>query len=51
MADRIGFHLAATLLALYSISPLRGQKIPHPDTIEYTDRAIRYVYSTLFLHG
>ncbi|PVF98743.1 cytochrome P450 [Serendipita vermifera] len=43
MADRIGFHLAATILALYSISPLKDQIIPDPNTIEYTDRVIRHV--------
>ncbi|PVF98744.1 cytochrome P450 [Serendipita vermifera] len=42
LADRVGFHLATTLLALYSILPLEGHKVPDPNSIQYNDGTIRY---------
>jgi hypothetical protein len=41
LADRAGFHIAATTIALYNIVPLEGAKIPDPNTIEYTDSGFR----------
>jgi hypothetical protein len=41
LADRAGFNIAATTIALYKIVPLEGAEIPDPDTIEYTDTAFR----------
>jgi hypothetical protein len=41
LADRAGFLIAATTIALYDIVPLEGAKIPDPNTIEYTDAAFR----------
>jgi len=41
LADRTGFHIAATTTALYNIGPLEGTEIPDPDTIEYTDTGFR----------
>lgn len=42
LADKVAFHLAITILALFNIVPLDGCKIPDPDTIEYTDTAFRH---------
>jgi hypothetical protein len=41
LADRAGFLIAATTIALYNIVPLEGAKIPDPNTIEYTDAVFR----------
>jgi len=41
LADRTGFHIAATTIALYNIVPLEGEEIPDPNTIEYTKTALR----------
>ena len=41
LADRIGFHMAASMVALYNIVPLEGQARPKPETVEYTDAGIR----------
>jgi hypothetical protein len=41
LADRAGFHISATTIALYNIVPLEGAEIPEPDTIEYADTAFR----------
>lgn len=53
LADRIGFHIAATTLALYGICPLEGQAAPTPNTARYNGELIRYAnyipFSTLVL--
>ena len=41
LADRTGFHIAATTIALYNIVPLEGEEIPDPNTIEYKKTALR----------
>lgn len=41
LGDRAGFHVAATIIALYNIVPLEGAKIPDPNAVEYTDAAFR----------
>jgi hypothetical protein len=41
LADRTGFHIAATTIALYNIVPLEGEEIPDPNTIEYTNTIFR----------
>jgi hypothetical protein len=41
LADRAGFHIAATTIALYKILALEGAKIPDPRTVEYTGDAFR----------
>lgn len=41
LADRAGFHIAASTVALYNIVPLEGANIPDPNTVEYTDTAFR----------
>jgi hypothetical protein len=41
LADRAGFNIAATTIALYNIVPLEGAEIPDPNTIEYTDTTFR----------
>ena len=43
LADRLGFHYAATMAALFSILPLEGKTIPDPETIVYSDVALRWV--------
>lgn len=50
-ADRVVLHVVATIISLFHIAPLDGKKIPDPQSVEYTDLAIRYEtasqYSTL----
>ncbi|KIM28319.1 hypothetical protein M408DRAFT_69838 [Serendipita vermifera MAFF 305830] len=41
LADRIGFHLGATVAALYDVAPLEGKSRPNPQSVEYTDTALR----------
>jgi hypothetical protein len=41
LADRSGFLIAATTIALYNIVPLEGATIPDPNTIEYSDATFR----------
>ncbi|KIM23782.1 hypothetical protein M408DRAFT_250244 [Serendipita vermifera MAFF 305830] len=41
LADRTGFHVAASLVALYDLVPLKGQSRPDPASVVYTDAAFR----------
>jgi hypothetical protein len=41
LADRAGFNIAATTIALYNVTPLEGAEIPDANTIEYTDTIFR----------
>lgn len=41
LADRLGFHIAATTLYLYEILPLEGKERHRPDTVGYTGNTIR----------
>ncbi|PVF97326.1 cytochrome P450 [Serendipita vermifera] len=39
-ADRMVFHLAATVISLYKVEPLEGNGIPDPDNIKYTPKML-----------
>jgi len=41
LADRSGFHIAASTAALYDIVPLEGRTRPDPKSVEYTDTLFR----------
>jgi hypothetical protein len=41
LADKILFHVAATTVSLFTVTPLDGSRIPDPNTVEYTDAALR----------
>ncbi|PVF93579.1 cytochrome P450 [Serendipita vermifera] len=41
LADRVVFHLVTTVISLYKIEPLKGSKIPDPNSIEYTPTTIQ----------
>lgn len=41
LADRTGFHMGATIAALYDVAPLEGKSRPRPESAEYTDSLIR----------
>ncbi|KIM28307.1 hypothetical protein M408DRAFT_69816 [Serendipita vermifera MAFF 305830] len=43
LADRMGFHMCATIAALYDVAPLEGKSRPRPESAEYTDSLIRWV--------
>jgi hypothetical protein len=43
IADRSGFHVAASTAALYDIAPLEGRTRPDPKSVKYTDTAFRRV--------
>jgi cytochrome P450 len=40
LADRVVFHIVATIVSLYNVETLEGQKIPDPNSIEYLPRAV-----------
>ncbi|PVF93566.1 cytochrome P450 [Serendipita vermifera] len=40
-ADRVAFHMVTTIISLYNVEPLEGQKIPDPTTIEYSPKAVQ----------
>lgn len=42
LADRMVFHIVATINSLFHIVPLQGKTIPDPDTVVNTDTFIRY---------
>ncbi|PVF92944.1 cytochrome P450 [Serendipita vermifera] len=42
LADKVAFHVAATTMALFDVVPLEGRTIPDPDSVEYTDAALRH---------
>ncbi|KAG8797782.1 hypothetical protein FRC17_007646 [Serendipita sp. 399] len=39
LADRAGFHIAASTMSLFDVLPLEGQTVPHPDDVEYSTSA------------
>ncbi|KIM28303.1 hypothetical protein M408DRAFT_23708 [Serendipita vermifera MAFF 305830] len=41
LADRTGFHMGATIAALYDVAPLEGKSRPRPESAGYTDSFIR----------
>ncbi|KIM28323.1 hypothetical protein M408DRAFT_329427 [Serendipita vermifera MAFF 305830] len=41
LADRTGFHISATIAALYDVVPLEGKSRPKPELVEYTDTFFR----------
>ncbi|PVF97212.1 cytochrome P450 [Serendipita vermifera] len=41
LADRVMFHIVTTVVSLYNVEPLEGQKIPDPNSIEYLPRAVQ----------
>jgi cytochrome P450 len=41
LADRIGFHIAATTMSLFQILPLEGKQAPTPDTAVYFGDLLR----------
>jgi hypothetical protein len=40
-ADRAVFHMVATIISLYKVEPLEGQRIPDPSRIQYTSTAVQ----------
>lgn len=40
-ADRTGFHLVTTAIALFDINSLPGESVPHPATVQYLKRGMR----------
>lgn len=43
LADRFGFHLVTTIMAVYDVLPLEGAPPLDPNAIQYTGNLIRYV--------
>ncbi|KIM19581.1 hypothetical protein M408DRAFT_31099 [Serendipita vermifera MAFF 305830] len=41
LADRIGFHIGATVATLYDVAPLEGKSRPQPKLAQYTDTVLR----------
>ncbi|PVF93573.1 cytochrome P450 [Serendipita vermifera] len=41
LADRIIFHLVATIISLYKVEPLEGHKIPDRKSVEYAPKAVQ----------
>ncbi|PVF97327.1 cytochrome P450 [Serendipita vermifera] len=41
LADKVAFHIVATIVSLFNIVPLEGKKIPDPKTVEWDDMAIQ----------
>ncbi|KAG8805393.1 hypothetical protein FRC17_005540 [Serendipita sp. 399] len=41
LADRAGFHVAATTVSLFHILPLEGNQRPDPATVKYADMPLR----------
>ncbi|KIM28324.1 hypothetical protein M408DRAFT_329428 [Serendipita vermifera MAFF 305830] len=41
LADRAGFHMGATVAALYDVAPLEGKSRPKPELVEFTDTIFR----------
>ncbi|KIM19981.1 hypothetical protein M408DRAFT_30764 [Serendipita vermifera MAFF 305830] len=41
LADRTGFHIGATIAALYGVAPLEGKRRLKPELAEFTDTFIR----------
>jgi len=44
LADRAGFQMASAMAALYDVVPLEGRSRPKPETVEYTDTVLRFVF-------
>lgn len=40
LADRLVLHIVTMIISLYKVEPLEGEKIPDPESIEYTSRVI-----------
>jgi hypothetical protein len=47
LADKLAFHIVATIVSLFNIVPLEGKKVPDPKTVEWEDGAIQYVDPSL----
>jgi hypothetical protein len=43
LADRTGFHVAASTIAVFDVAPIPGKDRPKPELAEYTDAAFRRV--------
>jgi cytochrome P450 len=41
-ADRVTFHIVATIISLFEVVPLEGRTRPDPAMIRYPDTLIRY---------
>jgi hypothetical protein len=41
LAERVGFHIAVTTMALYKILPLEGKEVPAPEVVRYDGDLIR----------
>jgi hypothetical protein len=41
-ADKVVFHLAATVVSLFKLQPLEGNQIPDLDAIKYRQTMIQY---------
>jgi hypothetical protein len=42
LADRLMFHLVATIVSLYKVEPLEGEKVPDRKSVEYSPKAVQY---------
>lgn len=51
LADRTGFHIGATIAALYDVAPLEGKRRPKPELAEFTDTFIRCVDVVVHVYG
>jgi hypothetical protein len=43
LADRLAFHIVATIISVFELVPLEGKTLPNPKDVEWSDTAIQYV--------
>ncbi|PVF92956.1 cytochrome P450 [Serendipita vermifera] len=41
LADRVSFHMVATIASLFKVLPLEGKTVPEPTSLEYEDTAVQ----------
>jgi hypothetical protein len=47
LADRLAFHIVATIISVFEIVPLEGKTLPNPKDVEWSDTGIQYVNPSL----
>jgi hypothetical protein len=47
LADRLAFHIVATIISVFEIVPLEGKTLPELNDVEWLDGAMQCVNSCL----
>lgn len=42
LADRVAFHVVATVATMFHVAPLEGKEIPKPQSITWSELVIQY---------